>query len=301
MRGNLIAFCLLLVSAMVLPPAHAGQSVHGKVRKAQVSGRAPAAPAVDSARLNLRSGAALVFDEATGEALYEKKPELVTPIASITKLMTAMVVLDAGLPLDEKIAITSEDVDSVKGTRSRLYVGATLTRQDLLLLALMSSENRAASALGRAYPGGRPAFIERMNAKAREIGMLNARFLDSTGLNSENVATAEDLVRLVDAADGYPLIREFSTTASHEVDVGGRRPMQFRNSNALVRSPSWDIDVSKTGYISEAGRCLVMKATIASRRVIIVLLDSVGKNTRLGDANRIRKWMEGSGFRLPVS
>ena len=300
MRGIFIAMCVLLAASMV-PPVHAGQAAQGKVRKASVSSRAHVAPAADAARLRLKSSAAVVFDEATGEALYEKKPELITPIASITKLMTAMVVLDAGLSLDEQITITSEDIDLVKGTRSRLYVGATLTRHDLLLLALMASENRAASALGRAYPGGRSAFVARMNAKAREIGMLNSRFLDSTGLNSENVATAEDLVRLVDAADEYPLIRELSTTAAHEVDVGGRRPMQFRNSNALVRSPSWDIDVSKTGYISEAGRCLVMKATIASRRVIIVLLDSVGKNTRLGDANRIRKWMEGSGFRVPLS
>jgi D-alanyl-D-alanine endopeptidase (penicillin-binding protein 7) len=294
---RLFAIFLLLAAAMVLPAAHAGQTAQGKVRKAPLSSRGPAAAATLAAPLNLKSSAAVVFDEATGEALYEKKPELITPIASITKLMTAMVVLDAGLPLDETISITSEDIDLVKGTRSRLRVGATLTRHDLLLLALMASENRAASALGRAYPGGRPAFIARMNAKAGEIGMLNTRFLDTTGLSSENVSTAEDLVRLVDAADDYPLIREFSTTASREVDVGGRRPMQFRNSNALVRNSAWDIDVSKTGYISEAGRCLVMKATIASRRVIIVLLDSWGKNTRLGDANRIRKWMESPAHR----
>jgi D-alanyl-D-alanine endopeptidase (penicillin-binding protein 7) len=283
---------MLLAASLVIPAAQAGQSAQGKIRKAP-----PAAAGDATPRLNLRSSAAVVFDEASGEPLYGKNPELVTPIASITKLMTAMVVLDSGLPLEEEIVITSDDIDIVKGTRSRLRVGATLTRRDLLLLALMASENRAASALGRAYPGGRPAFVAQMNAKAREIGMHNTRFMDSTGLTSENVSTAEDLVRLVDAADQYPLIREFSTTASHQVDVGARRPLQFSNSNALVRSKAWDIDLSKTGYISEAGRCLVMKATIASRRVIIVLLDSVGKNSRLGDANRIRKWMEGAVFR----
>ena len=296
MGTKLAGICMLLVAALAMPQAQAGQMVHGKVRKAALAeSPADATPAP----LNLRSSAAVVFDEASGEALYGKNAELVTPIASITKLMTAMVVLDAGLPLDERIAITSDDIDIVKGTRSRLHVGATLTRHDLLLLALMASENRAASALGRAYPGGRPAFIARMNAKALEIGMRNTRFMDSTGLTSENVSTAEDLVRLVDAADGYPLIRELSTTASAEVDVGRRRPIQFGNSNALVRSKAWDIEVSKTGYISEAGRCLVMKATIASRRVIIVLLDSVGKNSRLGDANRIRKWMEGASGARP--
>ncbi len=289
---------MLLATAVALPAAHAGQTVHGKVRKVSLAERAPSG-AEGGPRLNLRSSAAVVFDEASGEALYGKNAELVTPIASITKLMTAMVVLDAGLPLDERITITSDDLDIVKGTRSRLHVGATLTRHDLLLLALMASENRAASALGRAYPGGRPAFIARMNAKALEIGMRNSRFMDSTGLTSENVSTAEDLVRLVDAADAYPLIREFSTSASQQVDVGGRRPLKFSNSNALVRSKAWDIEVSKTGYISEAGRCLVMKATIASRQVIIVLLDSVGKNSRLGDANRIKRWMEGAAGARP--
>jgi D-alanyl-D-alanine endopeptidase (penicillin-binding protein 7) len=298
MRSSLTGLCLLLAAALVLPGAHAGQTAQGKIRKAAAT--RPAAAPDAAVRLNLRSSAAMVFDESTGAPIYGKNTELVTPIASITKLMTAMVVLDAGLPLDEEIVITPDDIDVMKGTRSRLHVGATLTRRDLLLLALMASENRAASALGRAYPGGRAAFIARMNAKGQEIGMDNTRFMDSTGLSSANVSTAGDLVRLVAAADEYPLIREFSTTASHSVDVGRRRPLEFRNSNALVRSKAWDIDVSKTGYISEAGRCLVMKATIASRRVIIVLLDSVGKNSRLGDANRIRKWMEGAGFRSPM-
>lgn len=245
--------------------------------------------------LNLKSRAALIFDAQQGRTLYSKNTDAVMPIASITKLMTAMVVLDAQLPLTEEITIDSADIDVLKNTRSRLRVGASLTRQQLLRLALMSSENRAAAALGRAYPGGIEAFVAAMNDKAFELGMGNSYFVDSTGLNSTNVSTARDLVKLVEAAHGYDLIRKFSTTSAHAVEFSdNKRSMQFTNSNNLVRNGNWQIDVSKTGFLNEAGRCLVMQANITGRPVIIVLLDSIGKDTRSGDANRIKKWMETS-------
>jgi len=243
--------------------------------------------------LNLKSRAALIFDAQQGRAIYSKNTDTIMPIASITKLMTAMVVLDAQLPLTEEIAIDSADIDVLKNTRSRLRVGASLTRQQLLRLALMSSENRAAAALGRAYPGGIGAFVAAMNDKAFELGMGNSYFVDSTGLSSTNVSTARDLVKMVEAAYGYDLIRKFSTTSAHAVELAdNRRSMQFINSNNLVRSGNWQINVSKTGFLSEAGRCLVMQANITGKPVIIVLLDSNGKDTRSGDANRIKKWME---------
>src|SRR5690242_12324244 len=249
--------------------------------------------------LSLRSQAALILDAERGQVLFHKNADSVMPIASITKLMTAMVVLDANLPLYEEIVIEEADVDILKNTRSRLRVGSSLTRHDMLRLALMSSENRAAAALGRAYPGGIRAFVEAMNQKAFELGMGNSYFVDSTGLNSANVSTARDLAKLVDAADDYDLIREFSTTAQHVVFADEDRSLQFANSNNLVRSGTWDIAVSKTGFLSEAGRCLVMQARITGKPVIIVLLDSWGKNTRIGDANRIKKWME-TGFARKV-
>lgn len=249
--------------------------------------------------LSLRSQAALILDAERGQVLFHKNADSVMPIASITKLMTAMVVLDANLPLYEEIVIEEADVDILKNTRSRLRVGSSLTRHDMLRLALMSSENRAAAALGRAYPGGIRAFVEAMNQKAFELGMGNSYFVDSTGLNSANVSTARDLAKLVDAADDYDLIREFSTTAQHVVFADEDRSLQFANSNNLVRSGNWDIAVSKTGFLSEAGRCLVMQARITGKPVIIVLLDSWGKNTRIGDANRIKKWME-TGFARKV-
>lgn len=243
--------------------------------------------------LNLKSHAALIFDAQQGRAIYGKNADVILPIASITKLMTAMVVLDAQLPLDEQVTIDAADIDVLKNTRSRLWVGASLSRQELLRLALMASENRAAAALGRAYPGGIEAFVAAMNRKAQQLGMINSRFVDSTGLNSANVSTARELANMVEAAHQYDTIREFSTTASHTVDVSNRgRSLQFINSNNLVRAGTWDIGVSKTGFLSEAGRCLVMQANIIGRPVIIVLLDSWGKKTRIGDANRIRKWME---------
>lgn len=245
--------------------------------------------------LNLKSRAVHIFDTQQGRTLYSKNTDTVMPIASITKLMTAIVVLDAQLPLTEEIIIDSADIDVLKNTRSRLHVGASLTRQELLRLALMSSENRAAAALGRAYPGGIEAFVAAMNDKAFELGMGNSYFVDSTGLSSTNVSTARDLVKMVEAAYGYDLIRKFSTTSAHAVELSDDGPsMRFINSNNLVRNGNWQIGVSKTGFLSEAGRCLVMQANITGKPVIIVLLDSNGKNTRSGDANRIKKWMETS-------
>jgi D-alanyl-D-alanine endopeptidase (penicillin-binding protein 7) len=257
---------------------------------------------IDPGRLALYSSSALVIDQSTGQTVLEKQPDAVVPIASISKLMTAMVVLDAKPDLQEIISISEEDVDALKGTRSRLPVGATMTRETAMLLALMSSENRAANALGRHYPGGLRAFVQAMNRKAQSLGMYNSRFEEPTGLSSNNVSTAHDLVRMVTAAARYPEIRAFSTTAEARVELNGRI-RDFGNTNALVRNDNWEIGVSKTGYISEAGRCLVMQARVADKPVVIVLLDSAGKMTRVGDANRIKRWMESAGLtseRRPV-
>jgi D-alanyl-D-alanine endopeptidase (penicillin-binding protein 7) len=246
--------------------------------------------------LKLRSAAALVLELGEGQLLYAKNTDAVMPIASITKLMTAIVVLDSGLPLDEPITIEPADVDTLKGTRSRLKVGMILSRYELLKLALMASENRAAAALARSSPGGMQAFVPAMNQKAKDLGMHDTRFLDATGLNPGNVSTAQDLAMMVNAGYQYPLIREFTTSDTHRIALSGRRyhrVVAFRNSNGLVRSRQWEIGLSKTGYISEAGRCLVMQATIAAKPVIIVLLDSWGKLSRVGDANRIKRWLEG--------
>ena len=242
-------------------------------------------------RLSLLSASALVVDQSTGQPLVEKKPDSVVPIASISTLMTAMVVLDAGLDMHEVISITDNDVDTLKGSRSRLPVGTTMTRDTAMLLALMSSENRAAHALGRNYPGGLTAFVAAMNQKARSLGMQHSNFEEPTGLSHNNVSTAQDLAKMVAAAARYPEIRAFSTTAEAKVELNGR-VRDFGNTNALVRSDNWEIGVSKTGYISEAGRCLVMQAKVAEKPVVIVLLDSNGKMTRVGDANRIKRWME---------
>jgi D-alanyl-D-alanine endopeptidase (penicillin-binding protein 7) len=251
---------------------------------------------------NLKSSAALVVDVDDGSMIYGKNTQNRTPIASITKLMTSMVVLDANLPQEETIYIDTADYDSIKHTGSRLAAGTGLPRREMLRLALMSSENRAAASLSRAYPGGTPAFVAAMNRKAAELGMVHTRFVDSTGLSSDNVSTAEDLVKMVKGAYEYELIREFTTTSTHEVETVAGRSLQFRNSNGLVRAANsnWEIGLSKTGYISEAGRCLVMQAKIAARPVIIVLLDSWGKQTRIGDANRIKKWLETKIERKPV-
>ena len=243
--------------------------------------------------LQLASAKALIINQNTGEVIYAKNTNAPTPIASITKLMTAMVMLDAHLSLDDTLTISEEDVDYLKGTSSRLSVGASLSRSDMLQLALMASENRAASAISRHYPGGKYAFFKAMNAKALQLGMTNTEFLDATGLNSHNVSTAEDLAKMVQAAYQYPEIRMASTSPSHEVYVQNRvHPVNFNNTNGLVRGGEWQIGLSKTGYITEAGRCLVMQAELAGEPMIIVLLDSVGKMTRIGDANRVRKWVE---------
>ncbi len=243
----------------------------------------------------LQSSAAMVFDEDDSKALFTKNPGVSQPIASITKLMTAMVLLDANLPGDEKITVTEADVDTLRNSSSRLRVGTTLSRREMLRLALMSSENRAAFALARTYPGGTQAFVAAMNRKAAQLGMRHTHFVDPTGLHSDNVSTAADLVELVKAGYRYQTIRNFTTTASYDVDVRGRRhSVEFRNTNALVRNKNsrWHIGLSKTGYINESGRCLVMHANIANKSLIIVLLDSWGRDSRIGDANRIKRWIE---------
>lgn len=240
----------------------------------------------------MRSSIVLIYDENGNRPLHSQNADVVTPIASITKLMTAMVVLDAKLPLDEEISISPVDINHQKPTRSRTHAGMTLSRGELLKLALMASDNLSAAALARTYPGGTEAALVQMNEKARELGMNSTRFLDPTGLNSGNVSTANDLVKMVRAAQSYELIHRFTTSTSHTLELAGRRPVQFHNTNPLVRNASWDIGLSKTGYISEAGRCLVMEAKITEHPVIIVLLDSWGRNSRVGDANRVKKWME---------
>lgn len=254
-------------------------------------------PDFDPNHLALYSSSALVIDQTSGQALIQKQPDAVLPIASITKLMTAMVVLDAKLDLHEVISIDDEDVDGLKGTRSRLPVGTTMTRETAMLLALMSSENRAAHSLARNYPGGMRAFVRAMNEKSAALGMFSTRFDEPTGLSSNNVSTAHDLARMVSAAARYPEIRIFSTTAEAKVELNGRI-QSFGTTNPLVRSDNWEIGLSKTGYISEAGRCLVMQARVADKPVVIVLLDSDGKMTRVGDANRIKRWMESAGLVL---
>lgn len=260
---------------------------------ASVGGLLFTACAHGSANPEVRSGSVMVVDETDASVLYSKQPNLVVPVASITKLMTALVVLESGQPLDELIEIAKADRDTRHGSGSRLPVGSKLTRGDLLQLALMSSENRAAQALGRTYSGGVSAFVKAMNAKARSLGMNSAHFVDPTGLSSKNVSCAADLAKLVMAASDDPVIRKFSTSERHTVQVG-RQLLEFRNTNSLVSKPDWDIAVQKTGYTSEAGQCLVMKATIQDRPVVMVFLNSFGKLTRVAEARRIRKWMEQS-------
>jgi serine-type D-Ala-D-Ala endopeptidase (penicillin-binding protein 7) len=239
----------------------------------------------------LKSASALVLDES-GNIIYGKDVDTVRPIASITKLMTAMVVLDSGIPLDENITITKEDRDLIRLTGSRLEYGATLSRREMILLSLMSSENRAATALGRNYPGGMENFVAHMNRKARALGMTNSHFADPAGLKAENVSTAADLARMVTAAEDYALIAEASTTKRMDVyPYKGRGHLTYGNTNRLLKNKNWDIELSKTGYINEAGRCLVMQANIEGEDVSIVLLNSFGKLTPFGDSNRLRKWM----------
>jgi D-alanyl-D-alanine endopeptidase (penicillin-binding protein 7) len=247
--------------------------------------------------LDLKSSVALVMDQETNEVLFAKNSDAVLPIASLTKLMTALIVVEARQPMDETITITSEDVDTEKFSSSRLAVGTTLSRGDALHLALMSSENRAAHALGRHYPGGLPAFVQAMNAKARLLGMFDTHYVEPTGLSSQNQSSAKDLANLVKSAYQQHTIRELSTSTDYAVQVGARH-LQFRTTNSLVRSPSWDIGLQKTGYIVEAGRCLVMQAKMAGRKLIMVFLDSTGKYSRQGDAERVRKWLEAAPRQL---
>jgi D-alanyl-D-alanine endopeptidase (penicillin-binding protein 7) len=245
--------------------------------------------------LVLRSASVLVEDQITGECFVQKQAEAIMPIASITKLMTAMVVMDAKMDIQESITIEPEDVDTIRHSHSRLPVNTGITRGDALLLALMASENRAAHALGRTYPGGLYAFTAAMNAKAKSLGLTDTRFIDPAGIHCGNVSSAKDLARMVDAAYQYSIIREY-TTCKETTIRSGRRVLQFRNTNRLVGNPRWQIGLSKTGFIDEAGRCLVMQSQVAQRPVLIVLLDAQGKLTRYGDANRIKQWMEGSKF-----
>jgi D-alanyl-D-alanine endopeptidase (penicillin-binding protein 7) len=243
---------------------------------------------------------ALVQDAESGETLYEKNSDTILPIASITKLMTAIVVLERKLDLEQRVAVSAEDLRATRSARvrGRLRPGSVLTRDELLLLALMASENRAAAALARTYPGGTEAFVAAMNAEAGRLGLQDTRFADPTGLSPDNVSSAHDLAGLVRAAHSYPLIREYSTRPSAQVRARGGT-VGFRNTNSLVRSDSWDIELSKTGYISAAGRCLVMQMRVASRDLVVILLDSWGKYTRVADARRIRKWLESSVAREP--
>jgi D-alanyl-D-alanine endopeptidase (penicillin-binding protein 7) len=241
----------------------------------------------------LRSNAVLVLDESNARTLIAKRADSPAPIASITKLMTALVILDAGQPMDEVLEVTRDDASVGRGKASRLAIGSRLSRADLLHLALMSSENRAAHALGRNFPGGLEAAVTAMNAKAGTLGMSSAHFADPTGLSSSNVASASDLVRLVNAAAANETIRRYSTDRNYSVELAGRS-VDFRSTNSLVANPTWDIIVQKTGYISEAGRCLVMKTVIEGRTIVMVLLDSFGKYTRVADAKRIRDWLVAS-------
>ena len=248
--------------------------------------------------LALKSSVAFVVDQDTNEVLYKKNELAVLPIASITKLMTGLLVSEAKLPMDEAITITQSDVDTEKGSSSRLKVGATLSRGELLHLALMSSENRAAHALGRSYPGGLATFVVAMNTRAKALGMRDTSYVEPTGLSSKNQSSARDLATLVSFAHGDPTLRELSTSTGYQVAVGSKT-LQYNNTNRLVKNPAWDIGLQKTGYISEAGQCLVMQAKVAGRKLIMVFLDSKGKLSRLGDAERVKHWVESIAPTVP--
>lgn len=297
---------LLMGLLVAAGPVHAWQ--------AQSSTSTESAYEANHSALDFSALSVLVVDQENGQSLISKNARLQTPIASITKLMTAVVTLEAGVRLDEKITISTSDIDYLKGTGSRLAVGSSYTREQLLHLALIASENRAAHALGRSYPGGLDAFIEAMNRKARQLGMHSTLYVDPTGLSSYNQSTAEDLAKLVNHAYNYfPEIRNISSSGNYslgkqKVVVKKRRKTRvfwrdvaFNNTNRLTRDHEWRIGLSKTGYINEAGHCLVMQAQIAERKVIIVLLDALGKYGRLGDANRIKQWLEQNIQRTPRS
>lgn len=295
MRLLLLLGCL---SAAIVPSTLTAQDAALTLAALSTNTR-PIAPAPNSVwqqlnpdKLKLRSASALVVDRL-GNEVYAKNADTARPIASITKLMTAMVAIDGGQPLNEKITITKADRDLHKLTGSRLKYGAKLTREEMIGLALMASENRAATALGRTYPGGMKAFVKAMNQKARDLGMTSSRFKDPSGLSAGNVASASDLVAMVRAAERYPLIREATTTKSMTVyPWKGRGPLRYANTNRLLKNKSWTIELSKTGYINEAGRCLTMQAEIVDQPLVIVLLNSFGKLTPMGDSNRLRKWIE---------
>lgn len=282
----MIVLCVIILLASVstgfskYSKKHHSHRKHSSAKTEQISGN-----------LVLGSAAALVEDQETGKRLIQKQATAILPIASITKLMTAMVVLDAARDLSELITIETGDIDTLRHSHSRLPVGTQLMRKDVMLLALMASDNRSAHALGRTYQGGTEACVDAMNAKARSLGLLETRFEDTTGLSSSNVSSARDLVKLVDTAYQYDLIREFTTCKKAFINTGWRS-LEFNNTNLLVRNSTWQIGLSKTGFTGEAGRCLVMQANVAQRPVLIVLLDSQGKMTRIGDANRIKRWLE---------
>jgi D-alanyl-D-alanine endopeptidase (penicillin-binding protein 7) len=280
-RGRAGAACLgVVVFACLLLPG-AAQAARHKGRAAVANAEHPAA---------LRSSSVLVLDASGKQVLFEKNAEAVVPIASLTKLMTALVVLEARQDMEEVLAVTDADVDGLKHAASRLRVGTSLRRADLLHIALMSSENRAASALGRNFPGGLPAFVAAMNRRAASLGMVHTRYVEPTGLSSENVSSAQDLAKLVMAAQSQPVIRAYTT--DHEYAIAqGRRTTLYHNSNSLVANPGWDITLQKTGYITEAGRCMVMLASIAGRPVVMIFLDSQGKLSRFADAERVRSWL----------
>ena len=250
--------------------------------------------------LDLKSSVAFVMDQDTQEVLLSKNEQAVLPIASLTKLMTGLLISESKLPLDDMLTITQDDVDTEKGSSSRLKVGTSLSRGELMHLSLMSSENRAASALGRTYPGGMPMFVQLMNAKARQLGMSDTVFVEPTGLSSKNQSSAKDLAMLVNVASQDPMLRDLSTSHGHQVAVG-RQVLQYNNTNRLVKNPSWDIGLQKTGYISEAGQCLVMQAQVAGRKLIMVFLDSAGKLSRVADAERVRRWLETTSFKHQVN
>jgi D-alanyl-D-alanine endopeptidase (penicillin-binding protein 7) len=302
--GLLTSLCTMHAQATTNPKKPTVQKSKPTVVKThvrrQVVKAAPAVPsfgqkaglhATTNDILDLKSSVAYVIDQDTHEVLLSKNDQAVLPIASITKLMTGVIISEAQLPMDESITITQDDVDTEKGSSSRLRVGATLTRGELLHLALMASENRAAHALGRTYPGGMSSFVGLMNAKAAQLGMRDTRYVEPTGLSSKNQSSAKDLATLVGNAYHDATLRELSTSPSYKVEVGNRT-LQYNTTNRLVKNPNWDIGLQKTGYISEAGQCLVMQAKVSGRKLIMVFLDSAGKLSRIADAERVRKWVE---------
>lgn len=316
MKRLIIHAFVIAIASLSLAPVYAVQSNGSALNHASHKGRpfhrsiarftAPSRPSfgelaglhITRDELALKSSVAYVVDQDTNEVLLSKNDGAVLPIASITKLMTGVLISESNLSLEEPITITEDEIDTEKGSHSRLAVGTTLTRGELLQLALMSSENRAAHALGRTYPGGLENFVNLMNAKASAIGMRDTRYAEPTGLSSRNQSSAKDLATLVNYAYNDPLLRQLTTSNSYSVEVGSRK-MEFRTTNHLVSSPNWEIGLQKTGYISEAGQCLVMQAKIAGRKLIMVFLDSAGKFSRIADAERVRHWVESEARRTP--